>query len=217
MCTEEAMGAARIIQVLMLLAATAVSADPLPRAQPQSVGFSPERLERLTQTLKADVERGRIPGAVVAIARKGKLIYFEAIGYRDRASGEAMTTDTIFSIVSLTKPMTSVGLLTLYEEARVLLHEPVERYLPPIGQMRVGHVKAGPGGETTIETVAPSRPMAIHDLMRQTSGIPYGARGVSPIVEMYPRTSASVSVTMTGEEFIAKLATLPLLHHPGSV
>ena len=95
---------------LCLLASTAAFADdPLPRAKPEDVGLSSERLARIGATLKADIEAGRIPGAVIAIARHGRLVALDAYGWRDKAAGVAMTTDTIFNIASMTKPMTTVG------------------------------------------------------------------------------------------------------------
>ena len=95
---------------LCLFASTAAFADdPLPRAKPEEVGISSERLARIDSVLKADIDAGRIPGAVIAIARRGKLVKLDAYGFRDKAANVAMTTDTIFNIASMTKPMTTVG------------------------------------------------------------------------------------------------------------
>src|SRR3954469_4811896 len=106
-----------VAAALGLLASSAAFADdPLPRAKPEEVGLSSERLARISETLKADIEAGRIPGAVIAIARRGKLVALDAYGWRDKAVGIAMTTDTIFNIASMTKPMTTVGALMLYEQ-----------------------------------------------------------------------------------------------------
>src|SRR4051794_1549997 len=99
----------------LLASSTAFADDPLPRGKPEDVGLSSERLARISATLKADVEAGRIPGAVIAIARRGKLVALDAFGWRDKAASVAMTTDTIFNIASMTKPMTTVGGLMLYE------------------------------------------------------------------------------------------------------
>ena len=103
---------------LYLLASGAAFADePLPRAKPEEVGLSSERLARIGETLKADIDAGRIPGAVIAIARRGKLVALDAYGWRDKAADVAMTTDTIFNIASMTKPMTTVGALMLMSGA----------------------------------------------------------------------------------------------------
>src|SRR3954451_16817191 len=104
-----------VAAALGLLASSAAFADdPLPRARPEEVGLSSERLARISETLKADIEAGRIPGAVIAIARHGKLVPLDAYGGRDRPAGLAMATDAIFNIASMTKPMTAVGGLMLY-------------------------------------------------------------------------------------------------------
>src|SRR5262249_28455932 len=111
--------------------------EPLPRARPEDVGMSSERLAVIGQVLNADIAAGRIPGAVVAIARKGRLVYFEALGYRDKAAGVKMTADTIFSIASMTKPLTAVAALTLYEKGALLIDDPLAKYFPQFADMRV--------------------------------------------------------------------------------
>src|ERR1700726_3042581 len=151
------MAAIRILATaLCLLASTAAFAeDPLPRARPEEVGLSPERLARIGATLRADIEAGRIPGAVIAIARHGRLVMFEAYGWRDKAAGVAMTTDTIFNIASMTKPMTTVGALMLYERGQLLIGDPLSKYFPKFANMRVAARDAN--GEPTAETVAADR------------------------------------------------------------
>jgi CubicO group peptidase (beta-lactamase class C family) len=152
---------------LCLLASTAAFAeDPLPRAKPEDVGFSSERLARIGATLKADVDAGRIPGAVIAIDRHGKLVMFDAYGWRDKAANVAMTTDTIFNIASMTKPMTTVGGLMLYEQGKLLIDHPLSKYFPKFAQMRVAARDAS--GEPTADTVSANRQITIQDLMRQT-------------------------------------------------
>jgi CubicO group peptidase (beta-lactamase class C family) len=205
------------LPILGLLSAMtpAFAADPLPRAAPETVGFSAERLNRIGAVLRADVEQGKLPGMVVAVARRGKLVYFEAIGFRDKAAGVPMTTDTIFSIASMTKPMTGVGALMLYEQSRLLLNDPVGKYLPPLGKMPVAAMgDAGLSGQ--VATVPATRPMTIQDLMRHTSGLTYGGRGSTAVHKMYP-ASSSTAAGMTGAELTAKLGSLPLLYQPGTV
>src|SRR5438552_6326059 len=121
----------------LLVCSAAFADDPLPRAKPEDVGLSSERLARISATLKADIEAGRIPGAVVAIARRGKLVALDAYGWRDKAAGVAMTTDTIFNIASMTKPMTAVGGLMLYEQGKLLIDDPLSKYFPAFAKMRV--------------------------------------------------------------------------------
>lgn len=189
--------------------------DPLPRARPENVGMSSERLATISKVLNADIAAGRLPGAVLAIARKGKLVYFEAFGYRDKAVGAPMTTDTIFNIASMTKPMTTVAALTLYEQGKLLMDEPLSNYLPKFADMRVAVMD--PQANVILNTVPAGRKITIQDLMRHTSGVIYGNRGTTAVHKMYPQNGSSIGVTMTGTEFVDKLAGLPLLWQPGTV
>ena len=200
---------------LCLLASSAAFADdPLPRAKPEEVGFSSERLARIGETLKADIDAGRIPGAVIAIARHGKLVMFDAYGWRDKAAGVAMTTDTIFNIASMTKPMTTVGALMLYERGKILMDDPLAKYFPQFAQMRVTVRDAG---EPTTDTVPANRPITIQDLMRHTSGLVYGGRGTTLVHKMYPAGSGDAGRDYDGAAFTDKLASLPLLYQPATV
>jgi len=201
---------------LCLLASGAAFADdPLPRAKPEDVGLSSERLARISATLKADIEAGRIPGAVIAIARHGKLVALDAYGWRDKAAGVAMTTDTIFNIASMTKPMTAVGALMLYEQSKILIDDPLSKYFPKFAQMRVAARDAD--GEPTADTVPANRQITIQDLMRHTSGIIYGGRGNTLVHKMYPAGSGDASRDYDGAAFMDKLASLPLLYQPATV
>jgi CubicO group peptidase (beta-lactamase class C family) len=201
---------------LCLLASGAAFADePLPRAKPEDVGLSSERLARIGETLKADIEAGRIPGAVIAIARHGKLVAFDAYGWRDKAAGVAMTTDTIFNIASMTKPITTVGALMLYERGKILIDDPLAKYFPKFAQMRVA--ARDNAGEPTAETVPANRPITIQDLMRHTSGLVYGGRGNTLVHKMYPAGSGDAGREYDGAAFMDKLASLPLLYQPATV
>src|SRR5580692_582539 len=147
---------------LCFLASSAVfAADPMPRAKPEEVGMSSERLARIAEVLKTDIAAGRIPGAVIAIARHGKLVALDAYGWRDKAAGVAMTTDTIFNIASMTKPMTTVGALMLYEQGKLLIDDPLAKYFPKFADMRVAVRDAG--GEPSTDTVPAVRKITIQD------------------------------------------------------
>ena len=114
-------------------------AQGLPRAnKPEEVGFSSERLKRITDAFQSEVDKGAIPGAVVLIARNGKIAYFEAFGFQDRESKKPMTTDAIFRIASMSKPITSVAVMMLVEEGKIQLLDPVSRYLPEFKGVQVG-------------------------------------------------------------------------------
>ncbi len=190
------------------------AADPLPRAKPESVGMSSARLARIGEVLRADIEKGRIPGAVIAVARKGKLVYYEAFGYADKEAGTKMTKDAIFNIASMTKPMAAVGALTLYEEGRVLIDEPVSKYLPQLGKMRVAVMNAD--NTAVVDTVPAARQMTIQDILRHTSGVVYGGRGTTAVHKLYPEGSGTAA-TMSSTEFLDKLGATPLMYQPGTV
>jgi CubicO group peptidase (beta-lactamase class C family) len=198
----------------MLASGAALADDPLPRGKPEEVGLSGERLARIGATLKADIEAGRIPGAVIAIARRGKLVVLDAYGWRDKAAGVVMTTDTIFNIASMTKPMTTVAALMLYEQGKILIDDPLSNYFPKFANMRVATREAS---EPTAETVPANRQITIQDLMRHTSGLIYGGRGTSVVHKMYPAGSGDAARDYDGTAFLDKLASLPLLHQPATV
>jgi CubicO group peptidase (beta-lactamase class C family) len=207
-----------LVPLLLLVSALPVHGrDPLPRADPESAGMSSERLARIGQVINARIEAGHLPGMVVGIARKGKLVYFEAFGWRDKEAGVRMTTDTIFSLASMTKPMVSVATMSLYEEGQLLLGDPIGKYLPELSAMEVGIVKSGGDGKTIIERIPAKRQIVIQDLLRHTSGFTYGARGQTALHKMHPASSSAMALKMSADEFIARLASLPLVNQPGAV
>jgi CubicO group peptidase (beta-lactamase class C family) len=155
-------------QILLGLALTTLAAtahaqapDPMPRVKPEDAGFSSARLARIGSVLNQDIENNRIPGAVVAIARNGKLVYFEAFGYRDKAAGVKMTTDTIFNIASMTKPMTAVAGLSLVEQGRLVIDEPISETLPGFKDMKVATLSED--GNTITGTVPAARAITMRE------------------------------------------------------
>ena len=203
--------------VLSVLVATGVGATGLPSAKPEQVGLSSERLDRIAQTLRADVEKGRIPGAVVVVARKGRVAYVATVGFRDKAAGAPMTADALFRLASMTKPIVTVAALSLYEEGRLFLSDPVSKHLPAFKTMQVGVERLDPAtGKMVVATVPLEREMTIQDLMRHTSGLTYGNRGKSEIHKLYPQSSNASSLEFTGEQLIERLGKTPLLYQPGT-
>jgi CubicO group peptidase (beta-lactamase class C family) len=188
--------------------------DPLPRARPEDVGLSSERLAEIAKVINADVEKGRLPGAVIAIARKGKLVYFEALGFRDKTAGIAMTKDTIFNIASMTKPMVALAALQLYERGQLLIDDPLSKYFPKFAEREIAQLD--PGGDVITGKLAAKQPVTLRHLMMHTSGIIYGGRGNTAVHKLYPAGSGAAAETLTSTEFMEKLASLPLLHQPGS-
>jgi CubicO group peptidase (beta-lactamase class C family) len=184
--------------------------ESIPREEPASLGLSPERLARIGASLESEIAAGKLPGAVLAIARHGKLGYFQAFGHLDRAAGVPMPPDAIFSIASMTKPLATVAALSLYEEGRMMVNEPVARYLPRLSNMRVVD------GLHCESSVPVQREMTIQDLMRHTAGVTYGTRGSTEFYKRYLTSSDDVAEKMTGTEFLERLAALPLHFQPGS-
>ena len=207
----------RATALAAVLASSPVLADTFPQSAPEKVGLSSERLARIGSVLKADIDKGRIPGAVVAIARKGQLAYFETFGYLDAARKVDMPRDAIFSLASMSKPMTSIAIMMLIEEGRLFLSDPVAKYLPGMADMKVGVVKVDAQGKETVETEPAKRQPTIQDLLRHTAGLTYGGRGETPIHKLWPAGSAAAAVTYTGPELIAHIAKLPLIYQPGTV
>ncbi len=189
------------------------STSPLTRADAQSVGLDPGRLGRIREALERDVTAGLIPGAVVGIARKGKIAYLEAVGMRDVAKATPMWADAVFSIASMTKPMTSFAIMMLHEEGRLLLGDPVSKYLPQLKDMKVAKSPTS----DTLELVPCEREMTVQDLLRHTSGLTYRDRGAGAAYKTYPGSSVSASVKHSREEFLGLIAKSALLYQPGTV
>ncbi|MFO1029243.1 MAG: serine hydrolase domain-containing protein, partial [Acetobacteraceae bacterium] len=185
---------------------------------PASLGFAPERLGRIVPALRAEVEAGRMPGAVIAIARHGRLALHEAVGFLGPDDRTPMPRDALFAIASMTKPVTGVAGLMLWEEGRLGLGDPVERFLPELGNRRVAvlneRVRAGSG---PIETVPAVRSITMLDLMRHSSGLTYGGRGTTAVHALYPLSSNAAGATLDSAGFRRTLAEAPLLYQPGTV
>ena len=201
--------------VLLGAALLTASLSLAAQSRPEEAGFSSERLQRLTAAVSADVEKGLLPGAVILIARNGRTIYHEAIGFQDREKRLPMHTDAIFRIASLTKPITSVALMLLVEEGRVQLEDAVGVYLPELTNLLVGVERSAAGGNRQLVLAPARRAPTVHDLLRHTSGFTYGHFGKSLVKQAY------LDVRLQDEnqpqaEFISKLAKLPLASHPGT-
>ena len=187
-----------------------MTSPPLPDAAPEDVGLSTAGLARLGSVMRGEIERGRVPGAVALVARRGRLAYFESYGRRDPRSPDPMARDSIFRIYSMTKPIVSVAAMMLWEEGRFLLSDPIDKYLPELGRRQVAVVR---GAE--IELVDAERPITIQDLLRHTSGLTYEFRGGGPVHKMYT-AERIYSRNQSNADQVTALAKLPLLHQPGT-
>src|SRR5579871_115965 len=192
-----------VILVAGWLVALGASAADLPRAEPAAVGLSAERLGRLETLLRADIAARVIPGAVLLVARHGKVAYFEAMGERDPVAKAPMTRDAIFRIYSMSKPITSVTAMMLWEEGRFTLDEPIAKYLPVFAHTQVGVEK--PGTPPTLELVPAKRPISVQDLMRHSSGLTYGFFGDLLVKKAYLAANLSDGDPTTAE-FVDRLA-----------
>ncbi|MEE2664476.1 MAG: serine hydrolase domain-containing protein [Myxococcota bacterium] len=177
-----------------------------------ALGFSEERLDRIRRVLRDHVDHERIAGVVALLARRGKVAFFESYGERDLERAEPMTDDTIFRIASMSKPITSVAVLMLYEQGHFLLDDPVSLYLPELGALEVAVEQ---DAAADLETVPAQREMTIQDLLRHTSGLTYGFFSDSRVDQLYLERGV-LSRDATTAETVSKLAALPLKHQPGS-
>jgi CubicO group peptidase (beta-lactamase class C family) len=198
--------------ILSVLLIAAAFAQEFPAAKPESVGLSSERLERIGAAVQRSIDDKRIAGAVTLVSRRGHVVWFKAQGMADREAGKPMRPDTMFRICSMTKPITTVAAMMLYEEGRFLLDDPVSKYLSEFKNPKV-LVKPASGEPYSIPA---TREITIRDLMRHTSGITYRWNG--DLGPMY--TTANVAHGMlqydgTIEDSVKRLAGLPLLFNPG--
>ncbi len=204
-----------VLVVLSLIgfAAAAHAESVLPTVQPESVGLSAAQLKRIEEATAKNIDEGIIPGAVMLVARHGKVAWVSVQGKRE-AGGDAMKYDSIFRIYSMTKPMVTTALMQMVEEGRLQVTDPVSKFLPSMGSMKVGTEVTGPDGKPMLHLADPTRPMMVQDLMRHTSGLVYGARGTSLVYQEYMKAKIG-DRTATNEEFIARLSKMPLHFNPG--
>jgi CubicO group peptidase (beta-lactamase class C family) len=203
------------ILLLAFVTAGTVRADPvLPMAaSPEEVGLSSAQLARIEAVTQRHVETGLVPGAVMLVARRGKIAWTKTLGFRDRAAKDPMKPDSIFRIYSMTKPIVSVAAMMLVEEGRMQISDPVAKYLPEIGKMKVG-AETSEEGKATLQLVEPSREITVQDLLRHTSGLIYGTRGKSLINAAYIEAKIGNRDT-SNEEIVTALSKLPLRFSPG--
>ncbi len=185
-------------------------------AKAEDLGFSTERLKRITAALEADVKAGIIPGAQILIGRRGRLVHFDSVGQLNPETKAPMLKDGIFRIYSMTKPITSVATMMLVEEGRISLSDPVAKYIPEFANVKVGVEKAGADGKPTMELAPPRRAMTVQDLLRHTSGLTYGFFGTGVVKQAYLDSKGIFGADLNNADFSKALATLPLMHQPGS-
>ncbi len=196
----------------------------LSTARPDRVGLSQTRLDQLNESIEALVTERRIPGAVILIAREGKIAHFKAQGMMDVEAGQAMRPDAIFRIYSMTKPIVSVAIMMLFEEGLLSLDDAVTSYIPEFEGMRT--YVSGTQGNMVTEPLA--RPVAIHDLLTHTSGLTYNFIGNTPVHKLYNAKGIlpggnelspflkSAHPVESLQKMVEALEAIPLLHQPGA-
>ena len=193
--------------------------NPLPKAQPESVGLSSERLNKIDTIFKAGISKNKIPGAVIAIARHGKLAYYKAFGMQNVEENIPMSKDSIFRIYSMTKPLVSIGAMMLYEDGKIYLSEPVAKYLPELMVMKVAKEKYTDGSNNkTVEIITTNKLIKIHDLLRHTSGFTYGIFGNSAAKNLLKSSNIGTLDTMhiSLKDYVSTISKLPLAYEPGT-
>ena len=186
----------------------------LPKGDPEKLGLSAEKLGAIKTQLNGFVEKGQLPGFVIAVARAGEVAYFEAFGMRDVERKKPMTSDTIFRMYSMTKPITGAAVMTLVDAKKISLDDPVSKYIPEFAEMKVLIEKK----DGTTELVAAERPITLKHLMTHTSGLVYGIFDTGKLGEEYRKANLNSdgAAGITLEEFAKRAATLPLKCQPGA-
>jgi CubicO group peptidase (beta-lactamase class C family) len=184
----------------------------IPTAKPEKVGLSSERLSRLTQGMKSITDQGRLAGTVTLVARQGKVVHLEASGKRDVAANSPMQTDAIFRIYSMSKPITGVAMMMLFEEGKWQLNDPVSKHIPEFAGLRVYSGTDANGAPILKEQ---ERAMTMRDLMSHTAGFSYGFFSNTPVDRQYLEADV-LNNDITLDEMIKRTAKLPLLFQPGT-
>jgi CubicO group peptidase (beta-lactamase class C family) len=179
--------------------------------KPESLGFSSERLERLHATMQREVDEKQLPGIVTILARHGKVVEERTYGKKDMASGASMTKDTIFRIYSMTKPVTGVAMMILYEEGKWHPSDPVSKYIPEFAHLKV-FKGVDESGAMILED--PVHAPTMRELMTHTAGFTYGIIGTGMVNKMYAEQKVLESKSL--KDMIDKLAKIPLLYQPGT-
>lgn len=213
------------LSIATLLSVAQPWAQGLPAAAPESMGMSAQKLGRISETFKREVEQGNLPGAVVMVARKGRLVYSDAIGFQNKDAGKPMAKDTIFRIYSMTKPLVSVAAMMLVEDGKIELTDPVPKFLPAMKERQVSVARADPEfAKITYALVSADREMTVQDLLRHTAGLAYGEiTQNAPVKDAY----AKGGVYKPGIDYEARdlspaqeieaISKAPLAHQPGTV
>jgi CubicO group peptidase (beta-lactamase class C family) len=181
-----------------------------------AAGFAPDKLVLVGDYIRNEIATGKIPGAILLIQQHGQPVYFENFGVRDVATALPMTADTIFRLYSMSKPITSVAAMMLVEDGKLSLDDPVSKYIPVFADMKVGVEKPGDDGKPSLALEPLKRPVTIEDLLRHTSGLPYGFYGENIVRKLYAQADL-FNADLANAEFVERIAKLPLAEQPGTL
>src|SRR5437762_6266124 len=208
--------------LLLVVLAWGLGAQPLPVAKPEQVGMSSQKLAKIGQVLKKEADDGSFRGAVVMVARKGKLVYQDAVGMQTASA--KMTPEAIFRIYSMTKPLVSVAAMMLVEDGVIQLTDPVSKYLPGFDKLQVSVPGKDVSGSTTYTLVPQERQMTVQDLLRHTSGLAYAEITQNASVKdglerigVFRKDMEYEARNVAPAEQIEKMATVPLAFQPGTI
>ena len=204
-----------LVLMVFFYAAESMAKPALPMAKsPEEVGLSSVQLARVEAVTQEHIKAGLVPGAVMLVARKGKIAWYKTMGQRDREAGDAMTADALFRLYSMTKPIVSVAAMMIVEEGKMQVTDRVSMYLPEMADMKVGIEKIDANGKPTMELVPADREMTVQDLLRHTSGLIYAGRGKSAINAAYIEARIG-DRSFTNQEFVSLVSKMPLRFSPG--
>ena len=190
----------------------AAFAGVVPEGEPEDVGLSSERLQRITEVVREHIEAGNVAGAVTLVARRGRIAHFEAQGFMDIESRAPMRTDNIFRLASMSKPITAAAIMMLVEEGEIRLADPVSRFIPEFSELKQVAVPRPGGPEGAYDLVAATREITIRDLLTHGSGLVSGGLSARAAAELAPRAPTDTLAT-----YIPKLAAVPLDFEPGTL
>ena len=195
-------------------------AQGLPTASPESVGMSAPKLTHIKEAFAQEIDKGNLPGVVVMVARKGKLVYSETVGFQNKEAGKPLSKDAIFRIYSMTKPLVSVAAMMLIEDGKMQLNDAVSKFVPAVKGLQVSVARADAEFAKVTYTLVPAdREMTMQDLLRHTSGLAYANLTQNSVVkEAYSKGGiADDPRGLTPAEEIESFSKSPLVHQPGAV
>ncbi len=212
--------AALAFAVTTLFPSAPLQAQSLAPASPESVGMSAQKLAHIKEAFAQEVDKSTLPGVVVMVARRGKLVYSEAVGFRNKEAGKALSKDAIFRIYSMTKPLVSVAAMMLVEDGKMQLNDAVSKFIPAVKGLQVSSAKADAEfAKITYTSVPSDREMTVQDLLRHTSGLAYANLTLnSPVREAYAKDGIDDDPRgLTPAQEIESFSKSPLAHQPGTV